>query len=416
MIEHPEGADRADALPLDPYGTDPDRASLIAGLGGTQPSPDPSYVFATADSRPAIGRVRATVRFHDLAITHGTLLFEVRVRSAVPGAAAERLKTVVVDAAELVAADGVVVLDFESYRNAYYSVACGINDATDIAATAISVAFDRRATVVEHGREWEWTTGVAGRRPGIETTLIGRVLTSRDVPRLEAPQSQVGSPLQCREAIFTDAMRALRRMPAGTFENWSLAYVLQAIARFSAKGARRMLGYGEDQATLLSYFAGQGCEVVGMRHAIDREIPLDPGQALQQLWVPELCDEADFFARTHYTAGDIRRPFGTFLDHFDVMWSIGCNRVMTPQDYIYFIVNGMVHVKPGGLAVHVFDYVEDEKEGQGDRLTRHDIERIAVMSLSWNHDVARLHFLHDTTLPEPGMTLPFGLVLLRGLN
>ena len=408
--------DSAEALPLDPFGAYPQRASRIAGLGGAEPSPDPSYIFTTVDSRPAIGRVRAMVRFHDLAITQGTLLFEVRVRSAVPGAEPSRLKTIVVDAAELVAAGGAVALDFESYRNAYYAIACGINDETDIAASAISVMLDRRATPEEHGREWEWsaTGAIAGRSPEIKAALIGKSMTDLVTPRLETPQSQVGSPLQCREPAFTMAMETLRREPMGSFDNWALAYVLRSIARFSSADRRRMLGYGADQSPLLSHFASRQCEVVGMRYPDDSETPVDPGEALQRLWVPELCDEADFFAHVHFTTGDIRHPFETFRDQFDVLWSIGANRLMTLQEYVYFVVNGLAHVKPGGLAVHVFDYVENVAADRGASLTRHDIERMVALALSHHNDAARLQFLHGTILPDPGTPMPFGVVLLRG--
>ena len=339
MSDFPEAADGTEPLPVNAFGRHPERASRVPGLGGTEASPDPGYVFTTVDIRPAIGQVRATVHFHDLAITQGTLLFEVRVRSALPGAEPSRLKTIVVDAAELVAVSGVIAIEFDSYRNAYYAIACGINDETDIAASAITVALDRRATAEEHGREWEWGPGAARRRPGINGALIGRIMTDLDRPRLETPQSQVGSPLQCREPVFAEAMRTLRREPAGSFENWSLAFVLRAIARFAGDGPHRMLGYGDDLASLLSLFAGRGSEVVGMRHDEDRETPFDPGAELHRLHVAKLCDEADFFANAHCVSQDIRRPFDTLRDQFDVLWSIGANRLMTPEHFVYFVVN-----------------------------------------------------------------------------
>jgi hypothetical protein len=409
--------DSKEALMLDPFGWRPQWASLIPGLGGDEPCPDPSYVFATMDSRPAIGRVCATVRFHNLVATRGTLLFEVRVRSAVPGSAHSRLKTVTIDAQELVAANGVVELGFESYRNAYYAIACGINDETDLAALHISVSIDRRATPDQHGREWEWsaTSGVsASRRRNYAAALVGRSLTDLGTPRLEEPMSQVGSPLQCHEPAFAEAMKTLRRDPVGTFDNWSLAYVLRAISRFSGQERCRMLGYGVDEAPLLSYFAGRHCEVVGMRHVLDNEAPLDPGHELQRLWVPELCDEADFFVHAHLVTGDIRQTMPTLHDQFDVIWSIGVNREMTPGEFVYFVVNGMIHAKLGGLAVHVFDYVEEVEGDRGNSLTRHDIERIAALALSHNIEVARLQFQHGAASPDKGTRLPFGLVLLRG--
>jgi hypothetical protein len=104
------------ALPLDPFGVHPQWASRITGLGGREPAPDPSYVFLTLDSRPAIGAVCAKVCFFDLVATRGTMLFEVRVRSAVPGAEQSRLHTIVVDADELVKAGGIVELSFDGHR------------------------------------------------------------------------------------------------------------------------------------------------------------------------------------------------------------------------------------------------------------------------------------------------------------
>lgn len=409
--------DGNEALLLDPFGWRPHWASRIAGLGGTEPSPDPSYVFATMDSRPAIGRVCATVRFFDPAATRGTLLFEIRVRSAVPGSEQSRLKTITIDAKELIAAGGVVELSFESYRNAYYAIACGINDETDLTALHISVSIDRRATPDQHGREWEWSAtsrALASRGPDVTSALVTRSLTDLGAPLLAEPMSQVGSPLQCREPAFFEAMKTLGREPVGTFDNWSLAYVLRAIARFSGQERCRMLGYGVDEAPLLSYFAGRQCEVVGMRHVLGDEAPLDPGLELQRLWVRELCDEGRFFTHAHFVPGDIRQTIPSFHDQFDVIWSICVNREMTPNEFVYFVVNGLIHAKLGGLAVHVFDYVEDVDGDRGNSLTRHDVERIAALALSHNIEVARLKFQHGAAVPDKGTRLPFGLVLLRG--
>lgn len=402
------------ALPLDPFGAFPARMSRIAGLGGTDPSLDPTYVFATADSRPAIGRVRVHIRFHDLAITHGTLVFEVRARSMVPGADQSRVKTMTVDAGELVTAGGMVDLEFESYRNSHYAIVCSINDETDIACSAITLLLDRRARPEDHGPAWDWTRTAIRRRPGIEGALVERVLTDLSPPRLGTPQSQVGTPSQCREPAFADAMRTLGREPVPSFENWSLAFVLQAIDRYAIDDAHRMLGFGESMGTLMFYLAGRGREVVGIRHHHDGDVQFDPGEELGRLRVPILCDEATFHANAHVASKNIHRTYEPLYDQFDVTWSIGMNRTMTPGEYVYFILHGMIHARPGALAVHVFDYVEDAGEGQGHSLTRHDIERLVVMCLAWRHDIARLQFRHDTALPDPKMPLPFGLVILRG--
>lgn len=406
------------ALPLDPFGSHPQWSSRMSGLGGHEIPPDPSYAFLTLDSRPAIGTVSIRICFVDLVATHGTLLLEIRVRSAFPGSEHSRLQTVTVDLKELAEAGGIVELSFESYRNAYYAIAGSINDETDAAASHVSILVNKRATPTEHGKQWGWRAreeATARPRPEIETALIGRSMTDLATPRLAVPMSQVGSPLQCREQGFADAMGALRREPAPTFENWSLAYVLQAIARFAGTQERcKMLGYVANESPLLSYFAAKEYEIVGMRHVGQCDEQPDPGRELERMWMPELCDEADFFAHAHFTTGDIRLPFENFRDQFDILWSIGANRVMSPQEFVYFVVNGLSHAKPGGLAVHVFDYVEDAEPKQTQSLSRYDIERMTALALAHRNDVARLQFRHGAASPEPGSILPFGMVLLRG--
>lgn len=412
-----------DPLPLDPFGAHPHWASHIAGLGGTAAPDDPSYIFATLYCRPAIGTVTVTVRFHDLAGTCGTLLFEIKVRSVIPGSEPSRLDTVVVDIEELIAAHGIVELSFESFRNANYAIACSINDKTDLAASHISVTVDRRATEEQHGRNWDWSGNViaATRRTDIAPALIGKSLTDLERPQLETPMSQPGVPAQCLEEVFGRAMHALGRNSVPSAENWSMAYILQAINRFGSEQDRsRMLAYGTGEGALLSHFASLGNEVVAMRHRAAMDEGSDPGRELNRLWVPALCSEADFFENTHLVAGDIRHPVQAFRDQFDVIWTVGANREMTPDEFVNFVVGGLIHVKPGGLAIHVFDYIDEPGEPRrtdeqaAHALFRYDVERIAVLALSHHNEVVRLRFRHGLPPFGSGVVMPFGLIILRG--
>ncbi|WP_278376814.1 hypothetical protein [Sphingobium yanoikuyae] len=416
MIEVDPDIDRV--LPLDPFGSRPHWASRIAGLGGQEPAPDPSYVFLTLDSRPAIGTVTVQVRFLDLVATHGTLLIELNVRSAFPGDDHCRLETIAVDLSDLAQSGGIFEFSFESYRNVYYAIGGSINDETDVVASYIGVTIDRRASPTQHSRDWGWRAGdalTAKRRTDIESALIDRVMTDLTPPRLDHPMSQIGSPLQCQEKSFFDAMSALHRKPDMTFENWAMAYILQSIFRYArVEEPSKILGYVSDQTPLLSYFAAQKHEIVGMRHTAGGELPADPGQELQNLWIQDLCEESEFFAHAHFTAGDIRFPKESFNGQFDVIWSINANRNMTPKDFVNFVVNGLIAVKPGGLAVHVFDFADDNVPDDPHIIYRPDVERLAALALSHHNDVARLQFRHGAPSGVSIGVLPFGIVLLRG--
>lgn len=409
--------DLEEALPLDPFGSRPQWKSMIAGLGGTIVSADPTYVFLTPDCRPAIGTVTVSLYFHELVATCGTLLIELRVRSAFPGSEYSRLQTIALDLRSLAASKGRMEFSFESYRNAYYAIAGNINDRTDVTASHIAISIDRRATSVQHGREWGWRSGNRNqtrKRSDIASALISTTVTDAGVPSLDAPQSQAGTPMQCRERGFLDAMTALRRAPAPTAENWSAAYILQAMDRFAAAGNKRMLAYLTDETDLLSYFAAQEHEIMGMLHMLEEEEKPDPGYALRALFSPGLCDEAHFFAHAHLSTGDIRFPPPNFHDQFDVTWSIGANRAMAPQEFVDFVVASLINAKPGGLAVHVFDYVESETAGASHALTRQHVERMAILALSHGNDIAKLRFSHAMPSLPVGSVMPFGVVLLRG--
>lgn len=406
------------ALPLDPFGSKPQWASRITGQGGSEPPPDSAYAFLTLDSRPAIGAITVQLRFFDLVATHGTLLIELNVRSAFPGADQSRLQTIAVDLQELVQSDGIFEFGFESYRNVYYSIGGSINDETDVSASCIAITIDRRATTKQHGTQWGWRAGdqlSVTRRTDIESALIDRVMTDLKPPQLDHPVSQVGSPLQCREKSFPAAMAALHRAPDLTFENWAMAYIIQAIARFGGvDGSTRMLGYFTKEAPLLSYFAAQKHEIVGMHHSIDDQERPDPGHELQRLWVPEICPESDFFAHAHYTTGDIRLPKESMYGQFDIIWSIGANRFMTPSEFVNFALNGLIIAKPGGLAIHVVDYAEETMNDNQHVVYRQEIERLAALAMSHRNDVARLRFRHGAPSDVSTGVLPFGIILLRG--
>jgi hypothetical protein len=405
-------------LPLDPFGAHPQWTSRISSLGGHEACGDPGYVFATLHCRPALGRVSVQIQLHEMTATCGALRFSLRVCSAFPGAPSSDFQEHTVDATALARAGGILALDFESHHNARYGVTCHTEGTCDVTAEHISVTISARAGPQAQGRPWGWTgkgKAIARRRAGIDETLVERLLTDLDLPTLEAPMSQAASPQQCGEQAYRDALQLLGREPIASFDNWAQAYVLRAITRFgTADTPCRMLGYAAGEAPLLSYFAKRGAEVVGLCHAAPDAARSDPGRLLEDLRCAPLCDEKSFFDHAYAFAEDTRHPIEPLRDQFDVLWSIGAQRWMTQQEFAYFVVNSLAHVKPGGLAVHVFNYVENNEAEITAALTRGQIERIAALALSFGNDVVRLRFRHGADLPSSEAPLPFGIVLLRG--
>lgn len=407
-------------LALDPFGSHPSWASGIAGLGGTEPAGAPDYAFMTLFCRPALGRVRARIVLHELAAQHGTLHLEIHVKSAFPGAEAWCLQSVAIDLAQLVAKGGVHEIEFASFRNSLYAVFGRIDGHADATASHLSISIDRRASADEHGKPWGWRLRGHAPKPAEMVAglpLIRRQLADQGVPSLEEPVSQVGMPSQCQQPAFSTIADALDLPRRATPDAWAMAYVLRVIQAYAGgRSAKRMLAYPASAGIpLISHFAGQGWEILGLGHRPLHAERRDPGAELQELRVPALCDEADFFSHVHFTFGDIRLPPSSMHDQFDVIWSIGANRLMSKREFSNFVVNGLICARPGGLAVHVFDYIDDVDSGEDAMLTRHDIERMVVMALSHHNEVAPLRFnAGKDSGTGKASAVPFGVIVRRG--
>lgn len=406
-------------LPVDPFGSKPHWASLIPGLGGSEPAPNPTYVFETLETRPALGAVCFCLKFSDIRATMGTLLVEVKAISAFPGMEPTRLQSVVMPLQELVDAGGEMEISIESRRNTFYLLSGTINDETDLAASGLSIIVDRRATKAQHGKGWGWRAGSAldatsSDAAEVHPAMITHQMTDLGLPSLAEPVSQVATARQFREPCFDRWMDILQMGGEVSPDAWSMAYLLQAIETYGpTQGSVSMLAFAEQCSPLISHFASRGYEVLAARQRGDRDPdPVDPGAALEALFYPALCDGEAFYDHAHFATCDIRQPPATFFSQFDIMFSVGMNRQLTTTDFINFAVGGLAFVKPGGLAVHVFDYVE-EHERKTDALDRHAVERLVAMAISYLNDAAKLRFRHGEgrIILDPR---PFGIVLRRG--
>jgi hypothetical protein len=145
-------------------------------------------------------------------------------------------------------------------------------------------------------------------------------------------------------------MEQLRCAPRPHRKLWEYAVVLQALYEAGAlsEGAKA-LGFGVGDEPLPSYLAGLGLNVVAtdLPEAAQRERVLNPA------FVPS---EA-FDTRVEVSNLDMRRLDDQTLRGFDACWSCSVvNALNTTEEAFDTLIGAMDVLRPGGVAVHTFDF------------------------------------------------------------
>jgi hypothetical protein len=412
---HLANNDIFDALPIDAFGSEPGWASRIAGLGGEAPAPDPSYVFRTLPVRPAIGPVVFQVIFQRLTVTHGTLLVELKALSAFPGAEPSSLETVSIPLSELISTGGLIEVAVIARRNTLYVVEGSINDATDVRCAGISVLVDRRATPDEHGRPWNERKSESRRVGRIENAMIASWMTKLDLPSFEEPTSQVWTPRQSRSPSFREKLDELHLGDLAEEEAWRQAFVVQALEAYGAlDGHSSGIGLGADKSPIPSALAARGCQILAAQHVNPGDVASDPGLMLEELHNPKICDPVIFFDHVHFTSCNLNAIPEGFANKFDFLWSVNANRFLTAEAFQYFVLSCMMCLRSEGIAVHVFDFIEQPRRGMESAIDRGSVERIVVNALSHLNDVSHLKFRFGRRDKSSDNVRPFGLIVRRG--
>ncbi len=157
---------------------------------------------------------------------------------------------------------------------------------------------------------------------------------------------------------FVDFCRQLKYPPAVDRKLWEFAFIHQHLleAGMLTKG-RRGLVFGVGLERLPALFAAQGIDILATDAPPDIA---DPGWtetaqhsgALEQLFFPDLVDEATFRAHVTYEPADMNN-IGAHLHGFDFCWSSCCfEHLGSLRHGLDFVKNTMKTLKPGGISVH----------------------------------------------------------------
>ena len=410
--------DRLEFLPIDPFAAKRDAASRVAGLGGEHASDDPGYVFQSLDIYPALGPVRFTLQFHQLAATTGTLIVRIFAISAHPGTVPMLVKSVAVDLSGVADNDGVFSVEMICRRNMVYTIGGTIDDDTDASALALSLSLDPRERDVPLPSDGP--TKMSATVPGvarIENLLQRPELATMRPAVLARPVSQAMTAAQCRDPLISAWNGVIRQSGGAEFERWENAFILQVLHYYGiATDSGSGLRISSKRHPLPSYLAERGCTVLAAAMRRDDLPQGDPGLALEQLCYADLCTPRRFFEAVNLTLfEDLAIPPG--LTGFDFLWSKDASvgpgaRPRFPQ----MVRDSISCLRPGGLAIHMLRYsgeVGTPSHAASTSYGRAEIERMALSLIADGQEVAQLKFDVDTPAMPGDRGIPFALVARR---
>ncbi len=397
---------------LDPFSFFGNYASRIKPLGGPERGPDPRYGFHTLYFEYRPGPVVFTISFQDLAVSFGEL--HIHVNAFVPnsGSHASLVGSSRTQMSELSADGADISHRVNAIAGVTYAVFGYFPDGTDARASGVTITAQELGDIENSSVPAE---AFEPSRFGSDTLAAARTLVDDNAPRFGSPVSQVMTAAQLTEDAFRQRALAL---PAGdrTDENaWRQAFVIEALTRYGMlKPGALGLAFADDEG-LSALIAAQGCGVIVARDG-GGENDDQPVAASFSVRAMNFLDQPD----------DLRG--------FDFLWSVGvANRLGAAEAAARFIEASMRALRPGGIAVHVFDMLDSAERRSFDHadrmpLHRKEVERIALTIISRNNDIAQLNFgtsgddaawaeeiechTHDGIVMA--QVTPFGLIARKG--
>jgi len=398
------------ARTLDPFGFFIGHASCIKPLGGTQRGPDPAYAFHTAymDYRP--GPVVFTLRFEGLQAKFGELV--IHVNSFVPGSGAHALLVTMsrVSMTELARSGAEITVRINALADVGFAIFGYFPEGTDATAAGLTITAD------------ELGTDEDAKAPAdlLQPTRFGRTdlhrpaaLVTSDRPTFHSPVSQTMTASQIDEDAYRACVRALALDGTSPASDWKQAFVLQTLDCYGLIEAHAHgLALGDSESPLAAALVARSCPITSALHVIDEGSATDSSRRR----FPALCPDALFDARCLARNFD-PRAIDDDLRGFDFLWSIDmATRLGSVADGRAFLQQSLRCLRPGGIAVHMFDILARGEASDADQaISRQRIEAIALTLISKGNDVAQLNFGDGAqALASADGTAPFGLIVRRG--
>lgn len=394
MVETDPGdaATEPQELLLDPFSFQVGVASRILGLGGNAPGYEPTYAFHTPYVEAAAGVAHFTVRFTGLTARRGTLQLWVYMLPMEPGAQARVANTGRVQLNRIVKDGGIAIIRFEAFRDVSFALYGSIADDTDAEAQELVVALDRPAdpSAIDHAAVEARSSAF-----GQDKVKPAVLLISLEPAKLAAPVSQIATGPQLREPCFERWIGELRIGDLSPVEQWSSAYILQALDRYGMlQSGAIALGLGTGASPIPAALAARGITVVAtdpVRPEDEHGAGADPLDALRR---PAICAPDVFDRNVSHRHADAASLPGALVN-FDLLWSVDfIGGLETIATALAAIEHSIGCLRPGGLAVHVgpFDLDQERRheETPGAIFQRRQLERIALVLISRKYEVAQI--------------------------
>ena len=394
---------------IDPFGAHATWASRIPELGGSERSPESTYVFRTADLSFQPGIVELQLKIEGLSSNGGNLLIELVNRSSAQGSPPTRLSLQAPSLAMIETFAGTYSFTFEARRNTLYSVAGYIHGDWHVSASALTISTSFCPTVGDD------KPADASKHAGqMQGHLRGtpRILTDEPASFCR-PFSQPWTSGQEREADFFERLSELGvELRTDDPAPWSEAFILQVLLKFEVLYyGSRGLGLDAEYHNLLKTLAWTGAHIVVARTDNNLELELDLGAVLEKIR-PDGMDEEKFFSSVNFSVVRTGLPLG-YIDSFDFAWWVAPD-ALDARATRENVARLIAALRPGGIGVAVVPFDPAATNSVSSAvISGSDLERAAVEIISEGHDIVQLSVSSTPKLDAAGMSR-FGLIFRRG--
>jgi hypothetical protein len=235
-------------------------------------------------------------------------------------------------------------------------------------------------------------------------------------PTLEHPVSQLCTASQFAEPAFEEIAEAMALPKVMHRAVWEPVYIVSVLATEGviAPGLRA-LGFGCGKERIPAVLASRGVTVL----ASDQPGP-EPKERLDGMFDAKVIHREDYDRLVSFFPIDMNDLPGGLEGQFDALWSASAiqqlGSIRRGQD---FVERSLVALRPGGIAVHSFEFNLTSNEGTVEAhdhamWRRRDVEALASRLQAGGHEVLPLNFHpgHDRQ-DEAIDTPPYGLPHLK---